>query len=72
MSMAEKFDKGLGRVIKIAGLLALLSTPLLAFNGRVAAIERVLPALLYMGCVNFAERHPANQVPAVCNEVTRQ
>lgn len=65
-------DAWLGRAVKIAALLAACSAPLLAFNNRVVALEKVEPALLYMACVNFAERHAVNEIPAACSQATRQ
>lgn len=68
----RKNDAWLGRALKIAGLIGACSTPLLAFNGRVSALERAQPALLYMTCISFAKDHPPKEVPAACGEATRQ
>lgn len=65
-------DAWLSRAVKIAALIGACSAPLLAFNGRVSALERIEPALLYMSCVNFGEKHPANEIPAACSQATRQ
>lgn len=65
-------DAWLSRAVKIAALLAACAAPLLAFNGRVSALERVQPALLYMTCVNFAKDHTTKEIPAACGDATRQ
>jgi hypothetical protein len=74
-------DKGtiwLDRSIKIGAILTALWTlaaygiPLAGMPTRVEALEEVQPALLYMSCVSFGEKHPANEIPAACSKATRR
>lgn len=76
--MTEKGSAWLDRSIKIGAILGALWTlavygvPLAGMPSRVEALEKVTPALLYMTCVNFGEKHSPNEIPAACSQATRR
>lgn len=63
-------DAWLTRAVKIAALLGACAAPLLAFNARVADLERTKPTELFMLCGLYRKAYPEAVPPICANAIT--
>jgi hypothetical protein len=64
-------NRTLGQVNDSAVKVSLHTAQIDSVKTDIAEVKQTSAGTLYLACVNFAETHPATQVPTFCNGATR-